>query len=184
MWCRADSVIYIRCAWRHYLTMLIWKSASWRVFHDPDKKSLHQKKALVLVSRSTSSVLPLRKDSASESSSPWAAPSRGLGLLEFLSFRRKTFPTRFFSAGVPGTTSEGWVDVSLPLCCLGPGSCSLLGSSSPWRSPRVTVLPDCIVSFRAKTRGTPEENVCPRRKGGLADTRTSPVKLLNRKSQT
>lgn len=162
--------------------MLIWNSSSWIVFHDPDRKSRHQAKALTLVSRSTSSVLPSGKDSASESSSQ-LAPDRGLGVLTFLSLTQRAVATPFFSSGGPVCFV---VTAGMCLKSSGTGLSVLLRSPSP---PLLLLLVvtfrlDCIVSFRAKSKGNPVWNVGLTRKRRVADKRRLPVKLLSRKSQT
>lgn len=165
--------------------MLIWNSSSWIVFHDPDRKSRHHVNALSLVSRSTSSVLPSRKDSASESSSQ-LAPDRGLGVLTFLSLTPSVPTTPFFSSRRPVLCA---VTVEMCLRSSGPGS-SALPESPPPQPPLLaeallaTCPLDCIVSLRAKSKGNPVWYVGLTRKQGVADKRSLPVKLLNRKSQT
>lgn len=157
--------------------MLIWKSPSLRVFHDPDRKSRHQANALPLVSRSTSSVLPSRKDSASESSSQ-LAPNRGLGVLNFLSLTRSVFPTRFFSAGGPVSSV---VTVGMVLRSF---AWSAEAKSSSAQLLLVTFRLDCIVSFWAKSKGGLVWNVGMKRRTDLADKYSWPVKLLNQRSLT
>lgn len=169
---------------RIYLMMLIWNSSSWIVFHDPDRKSRHQANALILVSRSTSSVLPSRKDSASESSSQ-LAPDRGLGVRTFLSLTPSVLASRFVSTGVPVFSA---VTAGMFLKRPGPGFSALSKPPSPPTPPLLLLLVtfrlDCIVSFRAKSKGKPVWNVGLTRKQGVADKRRLPVKLLSRKSQT
>lgn len=155
--------------------MLIWKSSSLRVFHEPDRKSWHQANALPLVSRSTSSVLPPWKDSASESSSH-LAPNRGLGVLNDLPLTTSVFPTRFFSTG--GAVSSVVEVGAVP-------------RRPAWSAKTVSSLPqlvtsriECIVSFWAKCSGGPVCNVGWSRQAGLVAKHSWPVKLLNRKSFT
>ncbi|KAJ0069703.1 hypothetical protein NL108_012330 [Boleophthalmus pectinirostris] len=106
------------------------------VHQDPDRKSLHQAYALPLVSRSTSSVLPSRKDSASESSSPtW-----GLGVRSLWIATSKVPPTRFFSTAGPVSSVFMQLKSTVP----GPAMPLLL-----------LILPDCIMSFLANSKGSP-----------------------------
>lgn len=160
-----------------HLTMLIWKPSSRIFFHDPDRKSRHQAKALPLVSRSTSSVLPSRKDSASESSSP-LGPNWGLGVLKCLCCWRTPSVLRFFS---PVGSVSCTVREEMLLKAAAPGL------SDPVKPPEPLLLPtlraDCIMSFLAKSKGSPVWSVRRERQLGLADKRTTPVKLM-RRSQT
>lgn len=150
----------------------MWKSLSVRVFHDPDRKSRHQANALPLVSRSTSSVLPSRKDSASESSSQLAA-NRGLWVLNALSL---TTSVLLFSSGGP-VSSVVTVGIVLKTCSRS------VKPKSP--SPLLaTFLLDCIVSFWAKSKEGLVWNVDVKRQADLAGKHSWPVKLLNRKSRT
>lgn len=129
-----------------YLTMLIWKSSSARLFHAPDRKSRHQANALARVSRSTSSVLPFRKDSASESSSQ-LAPNNGLAVLNFFSLMTSVFSALFFSAG--GSLSSAVLVGMVPI--------SFAWSTKPRSSlPQPLFImfpPDCMMNFWAKSRG-------------------------------
>lgn len=154
--------------------MLIWKSSSLRVFHGPDRKSRHQANALPLLSRSTSSVLPSRKDSASESSSQLAS-HRGLGVLNFLSMTTSLLPTRFFSAGgsVSSVVTAGMVLKR-----------SARSVKTKFSSPQLllsTFRLECILSFWAKSKGQPLWNVRTKRQTGLADKYSGQVELLNRR---
>lgn len=169
------TLSYINLQLTFYLTMLIWKSSSLRVFHDPDRKSRHQANALPLFSRSTSSVLPSRKDSASESSSQLAS-HRGLGVLNFLSITTSVLPTRLFSAGgsLSSVVTAGMV--------LKRASWSAETKFSLPRLLLVTFRLDCILSFWAKSNGPPLWNVREKRQTGLADLYSGPVELLNRNS--
>lgn len=139
----------IQIAVNTYLTILIWKSASWTVFHDPDRKSLHHKNALLFVSRSTSSLLPSRKDSASESSSTW-----GLGVLRYLSLTKSEVTTRFLPAeGQTPSEERVWLEMLLLW-----SPCSVFSAVSKTFAPEllwVAFRPDCIVSLRARSKWTP-----------------------------